>query len=752
MGNGGLKSINSGVPATDPGGDGIAGVNSTFMKDVFGETLHYHDQDYASAWDPGSVNLGTTPFQNQFAGNLRAITYNNSTDKVIGATANETRIFGYQYDNRNQLTNAQWGSVNGSTAVFGEPQRESVGSGGYDKNGNILSMLRKGKAGQDIANYSYVYENNTNKLDKIDQNSSTFIDYTYNSIGQMTQQSEGQDKVYHVTYNAYGLVKEVRNGTNQPVLKYYYDDRGDLVKKERFDEGSQLALTTYSVSDVSGNTIAIYEAAGGNIVLKELPLYGVGRIGVYKPPVSTFFFEVNDHLGNVRAVIGSPSVVTYNASMESELSEDSRSDNLKIFKNIAATRVTFNTANKTPQSPQPNVTYNEVVRLNKDKPAGPTLELAVSPGDVINVNVWAYYEGGGANFSSPLSGTTMLHAIALAFGGIQGAPGEAGRIYNTVQSGFNGTIGDSSDPDAPSAFLTCVIYDNNYSREFWTSKGVTTSANGSHQQLVMDPIKIEKPGYIYISLYNRSDHLTPVYFDELTVTVTPSPVVAGADYYPFGLPLDASEITDEPYRYGYQGQYSEENEHTGWNEFELRMYDARLGRWLSADPYGQYYSLYMAMNNAPHMSVDPDGGWNPYLTGALVGAGVFTIAGAIFDDDFSSNWWKWTLGGAAAGAASVWGYSKITNSRWEKGYATMVNGKKTWHNRGWKNTGYTKAIPGKSINLIKSITLGDEPAASAGQLAYYIITFTKRNSRIIEIGTHTKRNLRSLILLWDLRM
>lgn len=92
------------------------------------------------------------------------------------------------------------------------------------------------------------------------------------------------------------------------------------------------------------------------------------------------------------------------------------------------------------------------------------------------------------------------------------------------------------------------------------------------------------------------------------VTHEHSTVVAGSDYYPFGLPMDGREITDEPYRWGYQGQYAQENDSTGWNEFQLRMYDARFGRWLSPDPYGQFASPYLAMGNMPHMGTDPDGG------------------------------------------------------------------------------------------------------------------------------------------------
>jgi hypothetical protein len=39
------------------------------------------------------------------------------------------------------------------------------------------------------------------------------------------------------------------------------------------------------------------------------------------------------------------------------------------------------------------------------------------------------------------------------------------------------------------------------------------------------------------------------------------------------------------------------------------MYDARVARWLSADPYGQFFSPYVGMGNNPVIGVDPDGGY-----------------------------------------------------------------------------------------------------------------------------------------------
>ena len=76
---------------------------------------------------------------------------------------------------------------------------------------------------------------------------------------------------------------------------------------------------------------------------------------------------------------------------------------------------------------------------------------------------------------------------------------------------------------------------------------------------------------------------------------------------PFGLKFNAqtSSFGD---RHDYQGDFSEKDGETGWNAFQLRMYSARIGRWLSVDPKGQYASPYLSMGNNPISKVDPDGG------------------------------------------------------------------------------------------------------------------------------------------------
>jgi RHS repeat-associated protein len=81
------------------------------------------------------------------------------------------------------------------------------------------------------------------------------------------------------------------------------------------------------------------------------------------------------------------------------------------------------------------------------------------------------------------------------------------------------------------------------------------------------------------------------------------------DYYPGGMAMPNRQMTDaNGYRYGYQGQYAEEDKETGLNAFQLRMYDTRINRWLSPDPYGQYHSPYMSMGNNWISFTDSDGG------------------------------------------------------------------------------------------------------------------------------------------------
>ena len=92
-------------------------------------------------------------------------------------------------------------------------------------------------------------------------------------------------------------------------------------------------------------------------------------------------------------------------------------------------------------------------------------------------------------------------------------------------------------------------------------------------------------------------------FEAITISAT--------DYYPFGMSMPGRSFTaanTEGYRYSFNGKEDD----TEWakQDFGARMYDKRLGRWLSLDPLQKKYpnlSSYSYCADNPILFIDPDG-------------------------------------------------------------------------------------------------------------------------------------------------
>lgn len=727
--NGALKSINHSDVAKDPGGDGSNG----FSTDVFGQLVDYYDNDYTAA-NGSSSPVSGSGLVNQYNGLIRDISWFTPVDNP-----STKKVYGYTYDNLYQLQNAQFGTLSGvagnyTATLSANNYNEQIPE--YDKNGNIQSLSRKSKTGNSLGNYTYNYQTNTNKVSTITNGGAAMMSYNYNSIGQMIQQVEGANTM-NVTYNAYGLTKEVRNASNQLVVSYAYDDRGDRVKRQSYNAGS-LVKTTYYVHDASGNELAIYvQPNPGALVLAEVPIYGAGRLGLYKPPSTSTFYEINDHLGNVRAVIGPPKTDIYTATMESEtaLGEDG------LFNSTIIPRIVSTAANTTPAG-------NEVVRINNGQTnggyagrmVGPGIKLKVAPGDVITAEVWGYHEG-GTGYSNTLATATVAGAVATLFGGVSGAVGDPGKTYSAFNQvytggGYSGAAG-SGNENIPAGYLNMVMFNNDLlpnSTELPMAAIPITAGAMTKQKLTIGPINIPAPGYVYIYVNDNSNSPNWVYFDDLKITHVHSPFVSGADYYPFGLTMNDREILTEPYRYGYQGQYAEEDSETGWNAFDLRMYDARFGRWLSPDPYGQYASPYLGMGNIPNSGTDPDGGLfglGPIASGVIIGAAVGTGVGLIANPD---NWYYYTAAGAGLGALGGGIYKASTYDL-------------TGIGRVGKNPAYGRysGAPAKSSISLSAVDFGRPQAPKLSsiisksvtqEILYSYLTY-QGNSQMPNIGTLT---------------
>ncbi|MFN4312808.1 MAG: RHS repeat domain-containing protein [Chitinophagaceae bacterium] len=90
-------------------------------------------------------------------------------------------------------------------------------------------------------------------------------------------------------------------------------------------------------------------------------------------------------------------------------------------------------------------------------------------------------------------------------------------------------------------------------------------------------------------------------------------VVTANDYYPFGMGMPGRKYSaDGAYRYGFNGK-ERDNEVKGDGaqyDYGFRIYDPRLGRFLSVDPLFKsypWYTPYQFAGNKPITSVDLDG-------------------------------------------------------------------------------------------------------------------------------------------------
>jgi RHS repeat-associated protein len=104
-----------------------------------------------------------------------------------------------------------------------------------------------------------------------------------------------------------------------------------------------------------------------------------------------------------------------------------------------------------------------------------------------------------------------------------------------------------------------------------------------------------------------------VYFDDMKITYTKSPVEQADDYYAFGLSvadLSFRKASAMPNQYKYNGKEEQDELSIGWIDYGARMYDNAIGRWLAVDPLAEKarrWSPYTYAYDNPIRFIDPDG-------------------------------------------------------------------------------------------------------------------------------------------------
>lgn len=219
--------------------------------------------------------------------------YNGNISETFWRTGadNTERAYGYQYDNLNRLKNAVYEKTGVTTNAYNESLT-------YDKNGNIMSLLRNGDSDPQIQpiqvdNLAYTYPANSNQLFKIVDSSNntsgfndfnkTSDDYTYDVNGNMI--TDKNKNITAITYNQLNLPKKITFGTGN-TIEYIYNAVGEKLEKI-VTEGAVVTTTNYLDGFQYKNTILeFFPTAEG---------YVKNNSGAY-----SYVFQYKDHLGNVR--------------------------------------------------------------------------------------------------------------------------------------------------------------------------------------------------------------------------------------------------------------------------------------------------------------------------------------------------------------------------------------------------------------------------------------------------------------------
>lgn len=621
--NGWLTHINHPDIDRDPGRDGDG--QNLMPDDVFGMKLDYYDSEL-----PGLLLT-----QNKLYNGLITSTQWR-TRKVYGSTQSDlTGIYSFTYDEKYQIKEAKWSNPNGAWTNYTSGGNKNLITGmSYDPNGNILAMKRYSDNSALQHNLSYTYAPNKNTLNAV---IGYVQNYEYDKIGRMIKADKTTGADQYVNYDVTGKVTKVFSDVARQnlLVEYKYDDRGFRMAK--LDHQSQRA--TWYVRDASGNIINVYESAitGAGLKNIETPVYASGKIGTYYSGVEPkMSYELTDHLGNVRALVRRETM-SYLATMEDTGIPDltnPRVSEMQSFENIEATEVEDSRMNRTPLAGAEYSAYLNWVNgmPSQNRAVGPAIALKVEEGDTLDLEVWVRYKN-KLSFSRNLP---LASLASLLGGSFTGGVGLEALSTQQVSSKFNAAIGAGAlyqDPGiaTPFAYMNYVFLDENLAPVVNGQNWVRVPSNAGfnsgeealpnrHQKMSLDDVVATHNGYIYIWLSNLSEN-SDVWFDDFKVLHRQSIVTQATDFGVWGDVVREQKIDPSLYRFGYQGQFAEMDKETGWNHFELREYDAVIGRWTSKDPKRQHWSPYAGMSNNGVNTLDPDGGLDWFVnnkTGQLL--------------------------------------------------------------------------------------------------------------------------------------
>jgi RHS repeat-associated protein len=178
---------------------------------------------------------------------------------------------------------------------------------------------------------------------------------------------------------------------------------------------------------------------------------------------------------------------------------------------------------------------------------------------------------------------------------------------NLVGIGILPTFG-GNNPEIPKAYLIAQFYnaDNQPTQQkilYVTTNHYAWNTLGEIQEIALENGRVE------IFVANESN--TRVFFDDLSIYKSSTPIVQENHYYPFGMNLVGIEKEGTPnHRFQFMGKEKESSFGLNWTETDWRGYEGQLGRFWQVDKMADKYwdfTPYHYVGNNPVNMTDPSG-------------------------------------------------------------------------------------------------------------------------------------------------
>lgn len=638
----------------------VSGINKNFVQQTsnseqwqhyFGELLGYDNAD-AQFVKP------------QYNGDVAGLAWRTQGDNTI-------RRYDYDYTKPGALKSAFYlqrdfpsaQNWNASKFDFSATQMQ------YDENGNLLSIQQKGVIpGRstpvviDQLNYEYDKNGLSNRLARVTDIATTgelngktgdFVNaqylpdqhYIYNVDGSLVKDyNKGIQNdaagFEGIEYNVLGKPFKITI-PGKRILKYVYDASGTLLARRAINTAisQDTSKWEYYINDLvlEGSVPQYFVNETGRLRISKttswsnspapaLIIGGNNGLEIDNRP-AFFDYYISDYQDNVRMVLTEEEHTEYHLAT-GEISDD-RQKNYEesMFGQPGGANELVNSRVDIP--PAWSSHYNDAankkaVKLNQGNPVGPNALFKVMGGDELNVRAEYFFA------ETPSSSSSIAAQIATSLMSTIGSSG----VVSTGTHGFATQIKDqlvnagdflnyvqnpdhsSTNVSLPAAYINWLFFDENFNPvPFDSATGSGSGAirviqPGDGQSIIIGSIRAPRNGYAFVYLSNSSN--INVWFDNFAITHKRGRILQENHYYPYGLQIAA--ISSKSFgkldnRYRFQGAYSDWEEETGWNNFDLRSYDAQIGRWISTDPYGQFPSPYEGLGNNPVNNIDVDGGW-----------------------------------------------------------------------------------------------------------------------------------------------